>query len=226
MSVGAGIHESYWTDPLTLATKKLTDKGITVVAAAGNLGQNSDGKLQYGGITAPGNAPWVLTVGASSTMGTLTRSDDEMARFSSAGPSFLDFEAKPDLVAPGVGTASLAVPGSTFYITKPDALLDGNPVMGSKAYLSLSGTSMAAPVVTGTVALMLQANSPDSNLIKALLQYWRSLIPVTTRCARARDSSTRWVRCGSRSSTPTRSPAIACRCRRCGAARSTGAATS
>src|SRR3954468_887484 len=57
MSVGAGIHESYWTDPLTLATKKLTDKGIVVVAAAGNLGKAADGKLQYGGITAPGHAP-------------------------------------------------------------------------------------------------------------------------------------------------------------------------
>ena len=39
MSVGAGIHESYWTDPLTLAAKALTDKGITVVTAAGNIGQ-------------------------------------------------------------------------------------------------------------------------------------------------------------------------------------------
>jgi serine protease AprX len=93
MSVGAGIHESYWTDPLTLATKKLTDKGIVVVAAAGNLGKTPDGKLQYGGITAPANAPWVLTVGASSTMGTLTRYDDQMADFSSSGPSYLDFEA-------------------------------------------------------------------------------------------------------------------------------------
>jgi serine protease AprX len=178
MSVGANIHESYWTDPLTLSTKKLTDMGITVVVAAGNLGKNSAGKLQYGGITAPGNAPWVLTVGASSTMGTLTRNDDEVASFSSAGPSYLDFEAKPDLVAPGVSTASLAVPGSTFYVTKPDALLDGKPKLGSKAYLSLSGTSMAAPVVAGTVALMLQANPKlTPNLIKALLQYTAQQYP-------------------------------------------------
>jgi serine protease AprX len=158
MSIGAGVYESYWTDPLTLATKALTDKGITVVAAAGNMGKNAQGHLQWGAITAPGNAPWVLTVGATSTMGTLTRNDDEIASYSSSGPTALDFEAKPDLVAPGTGTVSLAVPGSTFYSTKAAYLLDGKLKLGSKPYLALSGTSMAAPVVTGTVALMLQAN--------------------------------------------------------------------
>src|SRR5262245_14328023 len=172
MSVGAGIYESYWTDPLTLAAKAVTDKGITIVCAAGNLGKNLDGKLQYGGITAPANAPWVLTVGASSTMGTLTRSDDEMADFSSAGPTAIDFEAKPDLVAPGTGTVSLAAPGSTFYVTKAAYLLAGKLGLGSRPYLALSGTSMAAPVVSGTVALMLQANpNLTPNLVKAILQY-------------------------------------------------------
>jgi serine protease AprX len=178
MSVGAGVYESYWTDPLTLAAKALTDRGITVVAAAGNLGKNGAGHLQWGAITSPANAPWVLTVGASSTVGTLTRNDDKMADFSSSGPTAVDFEAKPDLVAPGVGTVSIAVPGSTFYIEKVTSLLDGSFALGSKPYLALSGTSMAAPVVAGTVALMLQANpNLTPNLIKALLQYTAQIYP-------------------------------------------------
>ena len=76
-----------WTDPLTLAAKRVIDLGITVVAAAGNLGKNALGQKQWGGISAPANAPWVLTVGASSTQGTLTRSDDTLASFSSRGPT-------------------------------------------------------------------------------------------------------------------------------------------
>ena len=97
MSVGAGVTESYWTDPLTLAAKRLVDKGIVVVAAAGNLGKNASGQPQYGGITSPGNAPWVLTVGASSTMGTLTRADDTMATSARAGRRAIDYrrEAGP-----------------------------------------------------------------------------------------------------------------------------------
>ena len=171
MSVGARITESYWTDPLTLATKVLTDRGIVVVGAAGNFGKNAAGHLQYGGITAPANAPWVLTVGASSTNGTPTRSDDTIASFSSSGPTNIDFGAKPDLVAPGTATVSLSVPGSTFYATKSQFLVGGNS-LGYRPYLTLSGTSMAAPVVSGSVALMLQANPKlTPNLVKAILQY-------------------------------------------------------
>jgi serine protease AprX len=183
LSVGAPIRESYWTDPLTLATKQLTDQGIVVVVAAGNLGSTTSllgvSHLQYGGITAPGNAPWVLTVGASSTQGTLTRGDDVIANYSSRGPTYLDWSAKPDLVAPGTGTASLAVAGSTLYLTKPLALVGGLvSFFAPKPYLSLSGTSMAAPVVSGTVALMLQANpSLTPNLVKAILQYTAQVYP-------------------------------------------------
>ena len=67
------------TDPLTLAAKRAVDAGIVVVAAAGNFGRNDAGETQYGGITAPGNAPWVLTVGASNIAGTAERGDDTVA---------------------------------------------------------------------------------------------------------------------------------------------------
>ena len=71
LSVGAAVTESYYTDPLTMATKTLVDSGITVVTAAGNNGQNALGQPQWGGVVSPANAPWVLTVCAFTTKGTL-----------------------------------------------------------------------------------------------------------------------------------------------------------
>ena len=172
LSVGAAVTESYRTDPLTIAAKRAVDAGIVIVAAAGNLGKSADGRTQYGAITAPGNAPWVLTVGAYSHQGTIWRYDDVMAAYSSRGPTAVDYEAKPDLVAPGTGIVSLSDPASTLYATKAAYLLSGARATSYRPYLSLSGTSMAAPVVSGTVALMLQANPTlTPNMVKAILQY-------------------------------------------------------
>jgi serine protease AprX len=172
LSVAAGVYESFETDPLTLAAKRAVEAGIVVVSAAGNFGKSASGLVQYGGIGAPGNAPWVITVGASSHMGTADRRDDSVAAFSSRGPGAIDFGAKPDLVAPGVGIESLAEPGSTLFQTKPAARLWGTVATATEPYLSLTGTSMASPVVSGTIALMLQANPAlTPNLVKAILQY-------------------------------------------------------
>jgi serine protease AprX len=179
MSLGASVLESYKTDPLTLAAKRAVDAGIVVVASAGNMGKAKDGSPQYGAIGSPGNAPWVLTVGASSTNGTADRRDDTMGSYSSRGPTMIDFNAKPDLVAPGTGTVSLADPLSRLYAEKSGFLVGGNLLgLTSKPYITLSGTSMAAPVVSGTVALMLHANpSLTPNMVKAILQYTSQAYP-------------------------------------------------
>jgi serine protease AprX len=172
LSIGSGVYESYNTDPLTVAAKRAVEQGIVVVAAAGNHGRNSQGVLQFGAVDAPGNAPWVLTVGASSHMGTPDRSDDTIAAFSSRGPTAFDFAAKPDVVAPGVGIYSLSSVDSTLYKSRAQYRLSGTVSLPYKPYLSLSGTSQAAPVVSGTVALMLQANPTlTPNAVKAILQH-------------------------------------------------------
>ena len=175
LSIGAPVTESYTTDPLTLAAKRVVDAGVVVVTAAGNFGRNKvTGLVQYGAITAPGNAPWVLTVGAYNHEGTITRADDQIAPFSSRGPTAHDFGAKPDVVATGVGITSLSVPGSTLYNLDAPFLVSGllGTLAGQKPYLSLTGTSMASPVVAGTVVLMMQANPKlTPNLAKAIIEF-------------------------------------------------------
>jgi serine protease AprX len=172
LSVATGVFESYDTDPLAQAARRAVAAGIVVVTSAGNQGTDEAGRAQAGGITSPGNAPWVITVGAASHNGTARRDDDAVAVFSSRGPTRFNHGAKPDLVTYGVGIESLSDPASTLYRTYSDYLLDGTRDVGYHPYLSMSGTSMAAPVVSGTIALMLEANPKlTPNAVKAILEY-------------------------------------------------------
>lgn len=155
LSLGHPVMEPSITDPLCIAVMKATAAGIVVIASAGNSGKAADGSPILGGITSPGNSPHAITVGAMNTKGTVTRSDDIMTTYSSRGPTKFEHAVKPDVVAPGNKLVSLETPGSYLQRNYPQFHMAGR---GSNAYMHLSGTSMSAAVVTGGVALMMQAH--------------------------------------------------------------------
>jgi len=165
LSLGRPVYESYTLDPLCQAVEQAWQAGIVVVVAAGNDGRdNSAGTNGYATITAPGNDPYVLTVGAMKSMGTPTRSDDLIASYSSKGPTAIDHIVKPDLVAPGNLVVSLNGKSTTGLAQQyPQNVV-------SNKYFTLSGTSMATAVVSGAAADLLQAQpslTPDQ--VKARL---------------------------------------------------------
>jgi serine protease AprX len=156
LSLGAAPTQSYKDDPICLAVERAVKAGIVVVASAGNYGQTPDGKLVYGSITSPGISPYAITVGATRTQGTLDPSDDEVAPWSSKGPTMIDHIVKPDLVAPGSKIISTAAAGSNLVATLQDRFVDGP---GARDYVSMSGTSMSAAVVSGAAALILDGQT-------------------------------------------------------------------
>jgi serine protease AprX len=151
LSLGAKAMGSYKSDLMATAAEVLNFGGVTVVVSAGNTGPLA------GTITTPATDPYVITVGALDDNGTSLRLDDLMAVFSARGRTAFDNLSKPDLVAPGRKMVSLRSPGSEL-----DTLFSDRQVTATGAlvadYYQLSGTSMAAPVVAGVVALMLERN--------------------------------------------------------------------
>jgi serine protease AprX len=176
MSLGRPVFESYLLDPVDQAVEAAWRAGIVVVVAAGNSGRSGPAH-GFATIGVPANDPAVITVGATMTQGSSTRVDDKIASYSSKGPTCLDHIVKPDLVAPGNRLVSLRVNGSTMDTKYPQ--YEVGPSNGNSAkYFVLSGTSMATPVVSGAVALMLQQNpalTPDQVKARLMKTAWKGL---------------------------------------------------
>ncbi|MEK6263953.1 MAG: S8 family serine peptidase [Clostridium sp.] len=150
ISSTVSVKQKYTESAVNAACEQLWKAGVVVVVSAGNLGGQVD-STSY----APANDPFVITVGAVDDNGTKNINDDFMKPWSSSGPT-LDNVMKPDIVAPGAHITSY-IPAGALRNSAPQNIVDN-------AYFKMGGTSMAAPVVSGVVALMLQVNptwTPD-----------------------------------------------------------------
>jgi serine protease AprX len=136
-------------DPLDQAVEKLWLSGVVVVAASGNYG--TAGKAS-GVNFAPGNDPFVITVGAADIGTSVKAGDDSVSPWSAYGYTPDGF-SKPDVGAPGRYMVGPVPIGSVLTQLKPANVV-------SPGYMQLSGTSFAAPIVSAAAAMMV-AKHPD-----------------------------------------------------------------
>ncbi len=157
LSWGITSHEGGGSDGSDMHSMILDvamEEGIVVSVAAGNDGPNNDG------LSGMGSSDLSITVGATDDGNTITRDDDTIASYSSRGPRRDNGdgnplnELKPEVTAPGtniIQAEGCVTSGGCNNLLGGDA--------SSNTYTSRgSGTSYAAPAVSGILALMIEAN--------------------------------------------------------------------
>ena len=158
LSFGATALQPYQVDPLAAAAEAAWNAGIVVVASVGNDGASA------AGVVDPALDPFVIAVGASDPQAKVSGWDHPVvAAFSSRGTP----NRHADVIAPGTSVVSLRDPGSAIDVHNPQGLVAGDQ---SGRLFRGSGTSEATAVVSGSIALLLQAHpdlTPDQ--VKALL---------------------------------------------------------
>jgi serine protease AprX len=165
-SLAGASDTSIRIDPLDKAVEALWLKGIVVVAAAGNHGNGGPVNMSY----APGNDPFVITVGALDQNGTSDPSDDTVPSWSAYGKT-MDGFGKPDLSAPGRYMLAPTPMDGTIAKTVPDRVL-------APGYMWMSGTSFSTPVVSAAAAQILARHpgfTPDQ--VKGALMLAANYLP-------------------------------------------------
>jgi len=173
ISMAGSTPTSFRFDPLDQAVEQLWFQGIVVVAAAGNFGDGSAVDMS----AAPGNDPFIITVGATDQNQTADPSDDTIAPWSAYGYTADGF-SKPDIAAPGRYMVMPVPMGTTIPGAVPDRVV-------SPGYMWMSGTSFSAPIVSGAAAQIL-ARHPDwtPDEVKGALMLTSAYLPnVDTQAA-------------------------------------------
>jgi serine protease AprX len=166
-SLHSGAKNHFYNDPLDRAVERLWFNGVFVVAAAGNYG-NASGPS--GVLYAPGNDPFVMTVGAVDLGSSSLSSDDTAAPWSAWGYTEDGF-SKPEIGAAGRYMIGPVPTSSTLVSERADHIV-------APGYMELSGTSFAAPVIAGVAAQILARHpswTPDQ--VKGALMVTARTLP-------------------------------------------------